>query len=76
MSGSREVHFLNIIRKGKWEENSMVIFYHQHIPTDLFQTGSSFVKSPTFKGLGDLLKFAVVVISLKEAASKMLHCPK
>lgn len=54
----------------------MVIFYHQHIPTDLFQTGSSFVKSPTVKGLGDLLKFAVAVISLKEAASKMLHCPK
>ena len=28
------------------------------------------------KGWGDLLKFAIVVINLKEVASKMLHRPK
>lgn len=52
MSRSREVRFLNITIKRKWEDNSRVIFCHQHMPSDLFETGSGFVKSSTVEGLG------------------------
>lgn len=77
MSRSWEVHFLNITIKPKWEDNSTVIFCHQHMPSDLFQTGSSFCKTTQqSKGCEDLLKFATAVMNLKEVASKMLHCPK